>query len=176
MNIYSFLYSLRNWLQFGLGGIAPIYDMSGLTTIGPFLTGATRGKTEPPSDDQLYLIQRLAHMVDPDRSCEKQNPFDENITMSIYADTWPPNSYTVVIGATEFQRAADIGNINHDTERRICFTSHEKASVQLQVWRSQTGKPGRALIQDNASTLTYISDEELAEIEAALLWPPLHPD
>ena len=176
MNIYSFMHLLRSWLQFGLGGIATSYDMSSLVTIRPLLTNASLGKAEPPSADQLYLMQRFAQIVHADRSCEKQSPFDENVTMSVYADTWPPNSYTVVIGATEFQRAADIGNINHDTERRICFTSHARAYMQIQVWQSQTGKPGRVLIQDNASTLTYISVDELAEIEAALLWPPLHPD
>jgi hypothetical protein len=165
---------MRSWLQFGLGGITTSYDPYGLTTIAPILASATFGKTEPPSIDQMYLMeQRFCKLVRPGETYELQNPVDEHTTISIQADTWPPNSYTVILGATEFQRAADIGNINHDTERTFHFTTQTRASVRTEVWQSQSGKSGRVLVQDTPSTIIYATDAEIAEIEAALLWIPI---
>jgi len=164
---------MRSWLQFGAEGLATGYNAPGLTP-SPALLLASKSisPTNKPSVNQLYLIERFRRLALPNKPHEAQSPVDEHVTISISLASWP-DCYTVVLGVTEFQRAADIGNINHDTERTFHFTTHARAHVQTQVWQSQTGKKGRVLIEDSISTLAHVSDEEFAEIDSALLWHPL---
>lgn len=173
MNIYSFIQTMRSWLQFGMGGLAIGYNVPSLEPSPALLLASkSASSTNQPSANQLYLIERFRKLAPPNKPYEAQNPVDEQITISISLASWP-DIYTVVLGVTEFQRAADIGNVNHDIERTFHFTPYAKAHVQTQVWQSQTGKNGRVLIEDNISTLAHVSDEEFAEIEDALLWQPL---
>ena len=171
MNIYSFIQTMRSWLQFGADGLAVSYSMPGLTPSPTLRLAVTSASpTGRPSANQLYLVERFRKLAQAGKPYETQSPVDEHVTMSISLASWPDH-YEVVLGVTEFQRAADIGNINHDTERTFHFSPYAKAYVQTRIWRSQTGKKGRVLIEDSISALARVSDEEFAEIEDALLWP-----